>query len=829
MTMYRIDLKTRRPIVGDLTPSIRNRVNGHSARHETGGADEINLANLLGLTAEYVEVSELSTATYDDVQDYINFFGDRTLLSGGAISDAGSGVATIASLTGWCKETDSDTAVGKFFNYAGANTSALTDLTTHYIYCDYNGGTPQLVTATDKTTHGFKLDHILVGTVFNNSNTLHFHKVDNIGIGRVSRTDMHHREETTAHRASGLVTSDGGSLALSITSGVFYEGISRHASTVNGSTWSYWYTSDSGSNWTEDTSQTALVQSYNNIASGKVSLGTGKYGVHWVYSDLDGAHLHIVYGQGNYNANQAEEADVPSVLPPIVTGYGLLIAKIISHEGTTDLIITYPWTSAFKSNLATDHGSLGGLGDDDHTQYILHSLADAANDFLVASGANTYVKKTLAETLALISPLTTRGDMMFMNATVNTRLAKGADNTIMAMGANDPEWKTPATVLSDIGAQPLDATLTSIALLGTGADKIAYTTNTDVWAEAAITAAGRSMVGAANAAAQLALMTTAIKAELDLLDLAALTAGELLVATGAASAAWQSTGVKLSAPDISGSVTAASALTLPAHSLSGAINAAGYSITGIGIGGAVFNYSDTVHLSNTTDAQNIIFKGGTAAGYGAELLFAGTTYGAPGVAVFLTANTALNAHVERLRIGIGNEATITFASSVITGMKLGGSLNANGQSIASAVLAGTGLITVSRSDLVGISCVTDAQSLIIAGGTDRVGANIFLAGSTYGAPGVMIFQTPNTAVNAGVERLRMNIGDSATMVWAACTHSGLDITTGQTLKVAGTSVVGARVVDARCDDAINSGDATTDGVIDSLRDAMITHGLIAAA
>lgn len=44
----------------------------------------------------------------------------------------------------------------------------------------------------------------------------------------------------------------------------------------------------------------------------------------------------------------------------------------------------------------------------------------------------------------------------------------------------------------------------------------------------------------------------------------------------------------------------------------------------------------------------------------------------------------------------------------------------------------------------------------------------------------------------------------------------------------GTQVVGPRVVDARCDDAVNSGDATTDGVIDALRDAMITHGLIEA-
>lgn len=57
----------------------------------------------------------------------------------------------------------------------------------------------------------------------------------------------------------------------------------------------------------------------------------------------------------------------------------------------------------------------------------------------------------------------------------------------------------------------------------------------------------------------------------------------------------------------------------------------------------------------------------------------------------------------------------------------------------------------------------------------------------------------------------------------------MNIPSGSVLQVNATQVVGARVVDARCDDVINSGDATTDGVIDSLRDAMIAHGLIAAA
>jgi len=49
-----------------------------------------------------------------------------------------------------------------------------------------------------------------------------------------------------------------------------------------------------------------------------------------------------------------------------------------------------------------DHGGLGGLADDDHTQYVKHSLATAVSDFLVASGAGAFVKKTLAEVKTLL-------------------------------------------------------------------------------------------------------------------------------------------------------------------------------------------------------------------------------------------------------------------------------------------------------------------------------------------------------------------------------------------------------------------------------------------
>ena len=346
--------------------------------------------------ATSVHVEELGTATYDDAQDFINFFGDRTLLSGGAITAHGDadGSVAIASCTAWCKETDSDTAVGRFFDYAGKAKQTLTDLNTNLIYLDYNAGTPQIVVATAPATYGFQQDHILIGVVFRQGNAVHIKQSSNIGIQGISRAFMHAVEHFGAHRSSGLVTSDGGALSLSVTTGIIYAGLIRQATIADGSTWSYWYTSDSGATWNEDTAQSVLVQSYNDITSGKVALGSNKYGVHWVYVDYEGSHLHIVYGQGNYNVNQAEEAGVPSVLPPIVTGFSVLIAKIINQEGTNDMTITYPWTTVFTSSLATDHGSLGGLGDDDHPQYIKDAEFTQDSGILVGTGAGTFAEET---------------------------------------------------------------------------------------------------------------------------------------------------------------------------------------------------------------------------------------------------------------------------------------------------------------------------------------------------------------------------------------------------------------------------------------------------
>ena len=107
-----------------------------------------------------------------------------------------------------------------------------------------------------------------------------------------------------------------------------------------------------------------------------------------------------------YDANDhIDHTTVSIIAGTLLTGGGTLAASrtlnvdeaSINHDALTNFLATEHFTVA-----SIDHGAIAGLADNDHTQYILHSLADAASDFLVASGDNVFAKKTLAETGAIL-------------------------------------------------------------------------------------------------------------------------------------------------------------------------------------------------------------------------------------------------------------------------------------------------------------------------------------------------------------------------------------------------------------------------------------------
>lgn len=189
-------------------------------------------------------------------------------------------------------------------------------------------------------------------------------------------------------------------------------------------------------------------------------------------------------------------------------------------------------SSGSASDLDSGTLPLGRLHS--HLQDISNILAAAQGDILHFDGSNWVA----------LSP-GTAGHVL-------TTGGAGADVSWSPAGAGDMYAADNLAYLTDlavarsnlgltIGAdvQAYDATLASLSALGTAADKIAYTTSIDTWAETAITTFGRSLIDDADASAAQTTLglvpginVQAYDAGLDDIAALAVTDGNVIVGNG---------------------------------------------------------------------------------------------------------------------------------------------------------------------------------------------------------------------------------------------------------------------------------------------------------
>ncbi len=351
-----------------------------------GGPDWANVAitggtitgvAITGLTSADIEMAIIAGATYTTVQDMQNVFHSAGWVSGGGITDDADGTITVAAGTGLIRATDTAVAEIVFTDWAaeaGANV-ALADNDISWVYVEYNAGSPQVVAVTTERTD--YNTNILLGSIQRTGTTLHINVVDKHVVGDHANSMIRRLKDTMAFaQVSGGIISATGTRNIALTTGSFWQGLTEFSTAAFDSSgadrFSYWYRLVSDSGWVEVATQSAIHQTnYDDNSGTLATLSNNKYGVHWVYLEVDD-DVNVVYGQGDYTLAQAEDAQAPAAVPEQILTHGFLVGKIIIKKSAAAFAqIESAFTSTFAGSLATDHGSLAGLADDDHTQYLL--------------------------------------------------------------------------------------------------------------------------------------------------------------------------------------------------------------------------------------------------------------------------------------------------------------------------------------------------------------------------------------------------------------------------------------------------------------------------
>lgn len=341
--------------------------NPFTANVDGGGYNLSNIGTITasvfsGITGAMVEMAEIGTATYDDIQDFVNTTQSGGDLTGFVLSDGGSGTVDITSGTGFIKTTDSE--VGQTVNFdMGATTGlALTDNDNNWIYIGYNSGTPTAYATVDLADINFN-DEILIGQAYREGSDVYFTEAGPEMSNLAYKTARMHFDIWRVQRSSGLVLSETGTQNIAMTSGSAYYGTTKKDFTAEDTSstdvFRSWY--HSSGTWTSSSTPTQIDNLQYDDGTDLATLDPVQYGVHWVFLDLSN-NLHTVYGTDSYTLTEAENSQIPSDLPDYINDYAFIIGRIIikkSETSFTDLSTAFETTFARQS--ASNHNDLGGI------------------------------------------------------------------------------------------------------------------------------------------------------------------------------------------------------------------------------------------------------------------------------------------------------------------------------------------------------------------------------------------------------------------------------------------------------------------------------------
>jgi hypothetical protein len=288
-------------------------------------------------------------------------------VSGFGLTNNGDGTVSIAAGETLLREAASAVSPITSYSIAAVANIALTDNAVNYLYVGYNAGAPTIYATTALSDINCQDKCILYklaryGTTIKSLNATQ-QNVD-------SNQKHRHRYLLTEnfHWANGMMITATGTRNIAVTAGELFFGLldltTPAFDTSAAGTFTYVYRNGAGG-WTRTTGNTQIDNTNYDSGTGTLTaLGTGNYGVFWVYEVIDTPTiLTVLYGQGNYNTlTLAQAATVPSSLPPELAGLGQIVGRIVIKKAATSFSdVASPFTTSFVPGTATDHASLTSL------------------------------------------------------------------------------------------------------------------------------------------------------------------------------------------------------------------------------------------------------------------------------------------------------------------------------------------------------------------------------------------------------------------------------------------------------------------------------------